>query len=68
MICGAEFVLENVGKVALIRQALYGGKPARHDFINRLRKCMSHIGFIPCLAKPDAWMRGIQKADGTAYW
>ena len=26
VICGAEFGLKNVGKVALIRRALYGGK------------------------------------------
>ena len=28
IVCGAEFGLENVGKQALIRRALYGGKPA----------------------------------------
>ena len=29
---GPEFGLENVGKVALIRRALYGGKAAGRDF------------------------------------
>ena len=38
VICGAEFGLENVGKVALIRRALYGGKSDRRDFRNNLRK------------------------------
>ena len=32
IICGAEFGLENVGKVALIHRALYGGKSAGKDF------------------------------------
>jgi hypothetical protein len=32
IICGAEFGLENVGKVALIHRALYGGKTAGKDF------------------------------------
>ena len=67
VICGAEFGLKNVGKVALIRRALYGGKSSGRDFRNHLRECMSHIGFASCLADPDVWMREAQKADGTAY-
>ena len=31
IICGPEFGLENVGKVAVIVQVLYGGKSARSD-------------------------------------
>ena len=68
IICGAEFGLENIGKIALIRRALYGGKSAGRDFRNHLRACMSHIGFTPCLADPDVWMRPAQKADGSKYW
>ena len=34
IICGPEFGLENVGKVALIHRALYGGKSAGRDFRN----------------------------------
>ena len=67
VICGAEFGLENVGKVALIRRALYGGKSSGRDFRNHLRECMFHLGFTPCLADPDVWMREIQKADKTTY-
>uniref|UniRef100_A0A7S2RAQ8 Uncharacterized protein n=1 Tax=Eucampia antarctica TaxID=49252 RepID=A0A7S2RAQ8_9STRA len=36
IVCGPEFVLENVGKKALIRRALYGGKTAVRDFRNHL--------------------------------
>ena len=68
IICGVEFGLENIGKIALIRRALYGGKSAGRDFRNHLRACMSHLGFTPCLADPDVWMRPAQKADGSSYW
>ena len=36
IICGAEFGLENVGKVALITRALYGGKVAGRYFWHHL--------------------------------
>ena len=48
IICGAKFGLENVGKSALIRRALYGGKTAGRDFRNHLRECMDHLGFKSC--------------------
>jgi hypothetical protein len=40
IICGAEFGIENVGKVGLNYRALYGGKSAGKDFGNHLRSCM----------------------------
>eukprot|EP00957_Ditylum_brightwellii_P104549 7965963-Ditylum_brightwellii.AAC.1 len=64
IICGPEFGLENVGKVALIYQALYGGKAAGRDFRNHLRSCMLHLNFQPCLADPDVWMRPRKKSNG----
>ena len=68
VICGVEFGLENMGKKALIIQALYGGKSAGRDFRNHLRECMSHLGFKSCLADPDVWMRAATKSDGSSYW
>ena len=68
IVCGEEFGLENVGKRALIRRALYGGKSAGRDFRNHLRACMDHLGFKSCPADPDVWMRPALKADGTKYW
>ena len=53
IICGSEFGLENVGKIAIIRRALYGGKAAGRDFRNHLRSCMTHLNFKPCLADSD---------------
>ena len=65
IVCGPEFGLENVGKRAIIRRALYGGKAAGRDFRNHLRSCMSHLNFKPCLADPDVWMRPAIKSDGN---
>ena len=68
IICGPEFGLENVGKVALIQRALYGGKSAGKDFRNHLRSCMMHLQFESCPADPDVWMRPAKKADGSPYY
>ena len=45
MICGEEFGLENVGKIALIVRTLYGGKAAGRDFWHHLRSWMEFLGF-----------------------
>ena len=66
--CGPEFGLENVGKVALIKRALYGGKTAGRDYRNHLRECMNHCGFTCCPADPDVWMRPGVKSNGLVYW
>jgi hypothetical protein len=68
IICGPEFGLENVGKVALIHRALYGGKSAGRDFRNHLRSCMHFLNFKPCPADPDVWMRPAIKSDGTTCY
>lgn len=68
IVCGLEFGLEHVGKKALIRRALYGGKTAGRDFRNHLRECMGFLGFKTCLADPDVWMRPALKSDGSEYW
>ena len=68
IICGREFGLENVGKVALIHMALYGGKTAGKDFRNHLWSCMRHLGFTSCLADPDVWMRPAKHSNGSDYY
>ena len=68
IVCGPEFGLENVGKVALIHRALYGGKAAGRDFRNHLRSCMRHLDFSPCLADLDVWMRPAKKSNGQDYY
>ena len=68
VICGPEFGLENVGWVALIHRALYGGKSAGRDFWNHLRGCMWHIRFKSCPANPDVWMQLAKHSDGHEYY
>jgi hypothetical protein len=68
IICGSEFGLENIGKVALIHRALYGGKTAGKDFRNHLRECMRHLDFSSCPADPDVWLRPSMKADGSTCY
>ena len=63
IICGPEFGLKNVGKIALVHQALYGGKTAGKYFRNHLRSCMHHLNFTSCPADPDVWMRPAQHSD-----
>ena len=67
VICGAEFGLENIGKVSLICCALYGGKSSGADFWKHLWSCMTHIGFTSCKADPDICMKESQKYDGTFF-
>ena len=65
VVCGPEFGIENIGKVALIHRALYGGKSAGRDFRNHLRSCMHHLNFQCCPADPHVWMRLAKKRDGS---
>lgn len=65
VICGPEFGLENVGKVALIHQVLYRDKSAGCDYRNHLRICMEHLNFSSCPVYLDAWMRPSLKDDGS---
>lgn len=68
IVCGPEFGLENVGRVALVHRALYGGKTAGRDFRNHLRSCMHFLRFKSCPADPDVWMRPAIKSDGNEYY
>ena len=67
IIYGPEFGLENVGKVALIKRALYGGKVAGRDFWHHLRSCMDFLGFVSCLGDPNVWRRATTKQNGEKY-
>ena len=67
IICGPEFGVENIGRMALIH-ALYGGKAAGRDFRNHLCSCMEFLNFKSCLADPDVWMRPVIKSNGNTYY
>ena len=60
--------MENIGKVALIRRALYGGKVAGRDFWHHLRECMTRLGFTSSKADPDVWFRQSTRATGEEYY
>ncbi len=57
IICGPEFGIENVGPVALIYRALYGGKVAGRNFWHHLQDCMGQLGFTSSRGDPDVWHR-----------
>ena len=67
-ICGAKFGLGNIGKLALIRRALYGGKSSGAGFWKHLWSCMIHLGFTSYYSDPDIWMRESHKNDSTLVW
>jgi hypothetical protein len=68
IICGPEFGLENVGHVALIHQALYGGKVDGCNFWHHLRDCMGHLGFTSSRADLDVWFHMSKQTTGEDYY
>jgi hypothetical protein len=56
-------------KRALIVRALYGLNSAGADFRNHLAKRMKHLGWHPCRADRDLWMKAETRPDdGVLYW
>ena len=68
IVCGPEFGVESVGRVAMICCALYGGKVARRDFWHHLRECMGWLGFTSSQANPDIWFRLSKRSTGGEYY
>jgi hypothetical protein len=67
-VLGPEFG-DDAGKCALIVRALYGLKSAGEAFRNRLAECMKHVGWNPCRADRDLWMKAETcPDDGVLYW
>ena len=66
--CGLEFGLENSGKKAIIRRALYGSKAVGIEFRNHLKSCVSHLNLKSCLTDPEVWMRPGIKSDGNEHY
>jgi hypothetical protein len=67
-VLGPEFD-EDAGKRALIARALYGLRSAGSVFRNHLASCMDHLGWKPCLADRDLWMKEETRPDdGVKYW
>jgi hypothetical protein len=67
-VLGPEFG-DDAGKRALIVIALYGLKSAGAAFRNRLDECMNHLGWNPCHADRNLWMKAETCPDyGVLYW
>ena len=66
--CGPEFG-PDAGKRALIVRALYGLKGSGASYRNHISKCMTHLGYEPCKADPDLWMKKMTRPDdGFEYY
>jgi hypothetical protein len=67
-VIGPEFG-DDAGKRALIVRALYGLNSAGAAFINHLTECMKHLGWHPCRADRDLWVKAETRPDeGVLYW
>ena len=63
-----EKIWTDAGQQAIVVHALYGLKSAGASFCNNLADCMNHLGFKPCLADPDLWMKTmVRPKDGSKY-
>ena len=67
VICGPEFG-DHQEKKALICRALYGGKSTGRDYWLHVCSCMEYLGFSPCKADADIWMKKAKRADNSDYW
>jgi hypothetical protein len=63
-VCGAEFG-EDQGKNAVVVRALYGLKSAGQDYGVHIAHCMVHLGYTPCEADRDVWMKAMVRPDDT---
>ena len=64
---GPEFGPDK-GRKALVVRALYGLKSAGASFRNHLAECMRTLGYFPCKADPDLWMKACVTTDGREYY
>ena len=68
IICGPEFGIENIVKIALIHRYLYSGKSAGKYLRNHLCSFMQQLNFVSCLSDPDVRMRPDKRSDGSDYY
>jgi hypothetical protein len=67
-VLGPEFG-DDAGKRVLIVKALYGLQSAGAAFRNHLDECMKHMGWNPCRADRDLWMKAETRPDYVVlYW
>ena len=66
-VVGPEFG-ENAGKTAIISRALYGLRSSAASYRNHISDCMRHLGWVPCKADADVWMKAEVRPDGMEYY
>jgi len=66
-VLGPEFG-PDAGKKAIAIRALYGLKSAGAAFRNHMADCMATLGYKPCKADPDLWMKPATRDSGETYW
>ena len=53
---GTEFG-DRCGHILIVRKALYGLRSSGARWHDKLADCLRELGFFPCKAEPDIWMR-----------
>jgi hypothetical protein len=67
-VLGREFG-DDAGKRAIIVRELYGLKSAGSALKNHLAECMKNLGWEPCRADRDLWMKAETRPNyGMCYW
>ena len=67
--CGLEFGKEFEGRYAIITKTLYGLKTSAFAWREHLSTTLQEsLGFSPCRADPDVYLRRATKPDGTQYY
>ncbi|MGH7974027.1 MAG: reverse transcriptase domain-containing protein [bacterium] len=64
---GKEFG-SKAGYSVLIVRALYGLKSSGAAWRAHLAQTLRDMGYLPCLADPDVWMRKCSQPDGFQYY
>ena len=62
VVLGPEFG-PDAGKKAIVVRALYGLKSAGASFRSVMADCMDQLGYKPCKADPDLWMKEAVRPD-----
>jgi len=60
---GPEFGPDLEGKFLIINKALYGLRSSGTRWHDRFADCLRDMGFFPCKAEPDIWMRQVVKSN-----
>jgi hypothetical protein len=69
IICGPEFGSEYMGRIAVIKKALYGLRSSGFAWRSLCAQTLrEHMGFTPCRADNDVWMRPAFKLNGEPYY